>query len=111
MKNGSTCTSCTGPSSLSRLASVVGLPILNEPPGIGTMSNDAAVPGIDCLKGFMSAGTVAVVLVDSAGEVLGAFSSAAENPATASTPAANVQTANFVLRFMLLPNRRRDRPP
>jgi hypothetical protein len=46
MKNGSIFTSCCGPSSSLRSFSLSGLPIVNVPPGIGTILNDAVVPGI-----------------------------------------------------------------
>ena len=39
IQNGAISTSCCGPSSSDRFASVAGLPIRNVPPGIGTISN------------------------------------------------------------------------
>jgi hypothetical protein len=81
------------------LASPVGLPILKVPPGIGTRSNDASVPGIDWVNGFMSPGTFAAACCPSA-----AFSCATASPADTATAAPNPITTTIMLRFMLLPN-------
>jgi hypothetical protein len=42
-----TSTLCRGPSSAERFGSAGGLPISNEPAGIGSISNFRSVPGID----------------------------------------------------------------
>jgi hypothetical protein len=46
IQNGAIWTACRGPSSSPRFSSVMGLPILNVPPGIGSISNVTAVPGM-----------------------------------------------------------------
>ena len=55
IQNGSSLTSTCGPSSVLRSFSPAGLPILNVPPGIGTMSNFTSVLRIFSVYGFMPA--------------------------------------------------------
>jgi hypothetical protein len=54
MKNGLIVTSICGPSSSPRPASFAGLPIVNEPPAIGTMSKLTFVSGMVSEYGFRS---------------------------------------------------------
>src|SRR5579862_6733634 len=63
IQNGRILTGCCGPSSAKRWASVAGLPIINVPPGIGTMSNLTLDPGNDSVYGCISgAGTMGPAL-------------------------------------------------
>ena len=54
IQNGAIRTACRGPSSSPRLSSFIGLPSVNVPPGIGSISNVTAVPGMVSTYGFIS---------------------------------------------------------
>src|SRR5579863_1598042 len=56
IQNGRTVTECCGPSSALCPNSSGGLPMVNVPPGIGTISNLTPLPGIVSTYGFISSG-------------------------------------------------------
>src|SRR5688500_13093369 len=62
---------------------------------MGTRSNDASVPGMDWVKGFISA--------DALPAAVAALSSACVKPAQAASPRARPVITNVMVRFMLLP--------
>ena len=59
IQNGASSTSCNGPSSLRRPVSFSGLPILNLPPGMGSISRTAFECSIRSVYGFISEAEVA----------------------------------------------------